>query len=798
MKHVIAILFLVLPSLSLAQTAIIQGKVMDKTTGNTIDYADVIVTDLSDKVIASGMVSNGTFTVDKIPAQEVLLMVRMLGYNTYVSEKINVEANATLNLGTIFLEQLAKGLQEVVVVGEKNQIVYKLDRQAINGSSSVTASGGTAVDILATTPSVLVSPEGDLTFRGSTGFLVYVDGKLSPLEGTEALRQIPASTIQDIELITTPSARYRTEGDVGIINITTKRALVSGLSGLVNVSGSTHGTWSVDANINYQLKKHNFYIGTNLQDIANRSNFKQEKNTVVNNINTVSLADGERWSDNYTRVAKAGWQYVDAKHHNLSLDLQYGQTSNWRGGNMNYIETRSNATTHQEISKSEYDAHDKYDLKKNLFQAALTYILKLTDRTEINATSRFRYDWNSLEYTESNLFIKNIRYEGTRGYEVEHHWDCDGNLSIKHNYSPTGKIEAGYQYTTYSEHGDYNIKYWDREKEDFEWQTDQTTPFYYRRQTHSVYGMINDQIGRFSFDAGVRGDHVKDFGDVPLYNLYRNHKYFKLFPSAHVGFDGGKAGTISVGYSYRTNRPGVWKLEPYITYIDYFSMLACNPNIRPEYIHSFEVNYRKSFGGGNSLSLTGYYRDRKDIVDEVRTPFKPGVTLDSIVNAGNQVEKGLEMSLVIKPTRWWNSTVNASLFHYDFTATIPVCTDTNGSQFTASWLNNFSIGKSTKVQFDSHYIGRRILTQGYEKAYAYFDLGIRQPLYKGKIAVSVVAHDVFHTARYYNYRKMNDMMATNWVRPKYPNLVASISYNFNASKHKTTAVSTNLFEGKNF
>lgn len=799
MKKILSLLFLLLPLAISAQTAKIQGKVVDAATGAAVDYADVVVTNMNDKVVASGLVGNGTFLIEKVPVQEVLVMVRMIGYDPYISEKLTLRGGQTVDLGTIRLNQLAVGLKEVTVTGEKNQIVYKLDRQSISGSSSVTASGGTAVDVLATTPSVQVNSEGGMTFRGSSNFLVYVDGQLSPLSGTDALRAIPASSIKDVEIITTPSARYKTDGDVGIINITTKRALTAGWSGLLNLSGSTHGTWNVDAILNYRAGHHNFYVGTNLQDVASRSNFTQEKITLVDGITTRSLADGLRWRDSYTRVAKAGWQFVK-DNHNLSLDFQYGQTSNWKGGDMNYDETRTSVGygTSNEISHNVYDAHDKYDLLKNLFQAALTYTWKINDKNQFDVTSRFRYDWGALEYTESNMFVKNYRFEGTRGYEAEHHWDCDGSLAYKHSFSQNGKLELGYQYTTYSEHGDYHIKYWDRDKQEFEWQDDMYTPFYYRRQTHSVYGMLSDQIGKFSYDAGVRADHVIDKVDIEVKDASRDYNYTRLFPSAHLSYDMGNAGTLALGYSYRTNRPGIWNLEPYITYEDYYTKKTCNPDIRPEYIHSIELSWRKSLGDGNSLAVTGYYRDRRDITDWVRRPYEPGVTLDSIVNAGNQAEKGIEMSLVTRPARWWNSTLNGSVFQYDFTAKCPVCTDRDGIYYTINWLNTFSVAKETKVQLDTHVVGPKILTQGREKSYVYWDLAARQNLAKGKITISVVAHDVFHTARYYNIREAAGLKSITNVKPRYPNIVASISYNFNASSHKSSAVNTQLFEGRDF
>ena len=215
---------------------VVTGKVLDDTDGSAITGADILVTDLDDKVVANSTSDTlGVFSVDRIPSGDVLVLVKMMGYDSFVSDKITFGPGSPekFDLGVIRLPRSAEGLREVTVVGEKNRIVYKLDRQLISASSSVTSAGGTAVDILSGLPSVLVDSEGNLSFRGSTRFLVYVDGKPSPLEGTSALLQIPAASVEDIEILTTPSARYRTDGDAGIINITTKPRKLTPSNGAV-------------------------------------------------------------------------------------------------------------------------------------------------------------------------------------------------------------------------------------------------------------------------------------------------------------------------------------------------------------------------------------------------------------------------------------------------------------------------------------------------------------------------------------------------------------------------------------
>ena len=797
-KRILLLLLLLLPCIlspvCFGQQAmhVVTGKVVDESDGAPIPAADVLVTDLEDNILSFGATDSlGVFIIDRIPSTEVLLVVRTMGYDSFIGEKLTLSGNSLerLDAGVIRLSRSAEGLREVTVTGEKNRIVYKLDRQQISASSSVTASGGTAVDILSGLPSVLVDSDGNLSFRGSTRFLVYVDGKPSPLEGTSALQQIPAASVEDIEILTTPSARYRTDGDAGIINITTKKSSFDQWSGLFTTTGSTLGTWGFDGTLNYRKGRNNWYAGGTLQQLKGRSEFTQEKMTDVMGVKTTSISDGERWSRNGTYVGRAGWQYSDGRKHNLSLDLQAGRTDYWRGGDMQYT-----------ANGSLFDSHDRYNLMKDLFQVSLDYVWRPDDKNEIAIQNRFRYDSYSIEYTESNMFDSDgNRYEGTRGYEEEHHWDCDGSLTWKLRYREDGSLEAGYQYTTYSEHGGYRIKYWDREAAQFDWQEDLATPFYYRRQVHSLYAMIREQVGKFSFDAGLRGDRVIDLMDIEIADASRDIKRFNLFPSAHLQYDAGKAGTLRAGYSYRTNRPGIWQLEPYITYEDYYTKKIGNPDILPEYSHSGELGWNKSFGKGNSLSATAYYRHRRDITDWIRTAYEPGVTLDQIVNAGNQKETGFELAGVWHPASWWTSSAAGSVFDYRFISRNEACTDARGFYYQANWINSFQASKTTRIQFDAYAFGPKILTQGREKAYAYFNLGLRQQMLKDRLTLSAVAHDVFHTARYLNIRSAPGLVSRTLVRPKYPNVVISLTYNFNSSDHKaSSASSSSLFEGKDF
>lgn len=693
-------------------------------------------------------------------------------------------------------------LDEAVATAEKSRVVYRLDRSRISGNSSLSAAGGTAVDVLRSIPSVQVDAEGNVSFRGSSGFVVYVDGHQSVLEGTQALQQVSASLIEDIEIITTPSAKYKTDGDVGIINIVTRKQDEAGVSGIFSASGSTIGSWNGDALLNFRKGAGRFYAGLSASQAKGRSDFRQDRTTVVDEYITVSESDGQRFSCNSSYIARVGYE-LNLENHRLLFEAQTGDTEVARGGDLAYQESRRYGTCL--INNALYDSYDRYSNEKRLAQLTADYDWKINERGDnLSFRSRFRYDWYALEYTESNMFdTSGARYEGTRGYEDEAHWDIDVSLGYDLHYRPSGVAEFGYQLTSYSEFGDYSIKYWDREDRDFEWQDDLYAPFWYRRQLHSAYAMFTDRFGPVSVNAGLRGEHTVDRMNIAVEGASRNIKRWNLFPSAHVSYEAANRNTFSAGYSYRVARPGIWELEPYITYEDYYTKKIGNPDIRPEYIHSAEIGYRKRFKGDNVLSVNGFYRHRTDVRERIRTAYaqEPGVTLDSLVNAGNDRTVGIEASADLKPVRWWSTMVSGSLYHYRFKSTYEGSTDASTLSYAFSMLNTFNLGKTTRMQFDANFVGPRILSQGRENAYCYFDFAIRQQILKNRLQASLVARDVFRTAKYYSTRNSPTLMSSTFVRPVYPHIVLSLSYTFNASGHKesTGAVSSGaMFEGKDF
>ncbi|MDR1501759.1 MAG: TonB-dependent receptor, partial [Prevotella sp.] len=433
----------------------IKGKVVEAGNSTPIDYADIILIEKgkTNPVLHTLPETDGGFILSDIKDGEYSLLVRAVGFDVYTRSGIVLNTSATVfNLGIIEMKPLEQGLAEVEIVAQKRQVIYKLDKKVIDASNNLLASGGSAVDILENTPSIRVDAEGEVTFRGSSGFAVYVDGKPSVFSGSQALEQIPSGHIENIEIITTPSARHDTGGDVGIINIITKKHSQQGLNGMVNLTGSTMLSRGIDFLLTQQEKASRWYVGGGWNDRLRKSKFRQEKTTIVSDVTTISDSDGPRESNNFDYSLKAGWMYTLPKT-TFNVDVQGGYGGRTRKGDLAYKEEQSKAGV--SAGSGDYISHDDYDLHETYYQGTVGFAHKFNDKGhDLTGSYYLKYGGDAMEYFQSDLFnYQGERQQGHRAWEDEHRWTMRGNLDYIFPYRETGRIEGGYQYFSYLEDG---------------------------------------------------------------------------------------------------------------------------------------------------------------------------------------------------------------------------------------------------------------------------------------------------------------------------------------------------------
>lgn len=791
------ILFL-LSGISQMAIAQIHGRLLDASSREAIDYADIFLYETGNSKPIQQTFPNerGEFRFEQIGKGRYTIMARLVGYD--ILSKRDIEANGSpVNLGDLMMKPLEVGIAEVEVVASKRQLVYKLDKKVVEATSNMMAGGGSAVDVLENTPSIRVDAEGDVTFRGSSGFLVYIDGKPSVFTGTQALEQVPAGHIENIEIITTPSAKHDTEGDVGIINIITKKYSRQGLSGMINLSGSTWLSRHVDFLLTQQNARSRWYVGGQWTDRMRKSDFDQEKLTIVGDQTTSSHAIGPRTGDSYHYTLKGGWS-LSLPKTTITLDLEGGYGGNKRKGEMNYEETvtlkgGSPVTTR-------YTSIDDYDNDENIGLGSLSVQHKFNDKGhEISASAYYKYGGNALEYFFNDLMsLQGERQQGHRAYESEHRETLRANLDYALPFGKGGKLEAGYQYYSYLEDGNYKMEWWDPEKQVFYWRDDIYNTFYFQEGVNSIYAILSQSWNNFEAQAGVRGEHTHTVLRSSVEGADRTKNRFEFFPSVHLGYNFPNGHRLLASYSRRTTRPQLYYMEPYITYRDFYTAEIGNPDIRPEYINSFELNYQKSFGE-NSVSATLFHRSRKDKIERLRVPYSAGVTLDSMANVGHDYSTGLELSLNLHPVRWWNTTVNGNLYHYKVKNEQAAGGNTSTStNYDILWNNLFDLGKYTRLQLDGSFVGPSVTTQGRTDAYWYANLAVRQQLFNRRLTATLAFRDIFRSAKYVSDIQTADLRSLTRIKPKYPQITLTLSWTFNSYKAKSNATRedrSEMFEG---
>lgn len=794
---------LILPAWAAEPAGRIAGRLVDDANGQAIDYADILLFKEGNEHPLQQTFPNedGRFRFDGVAAGRYGLMVRLVGYDVLTVADVVVpsSASAEVQLGVLRLKPLEVGIAEVEVVADKRQIVYKLDKKVVEASSNMMAGGGSAVDILENTPSVRVDAEGEVTFRGSSGFLVYVDGKPSVFTGTQALEQIPAGQIENIEIITTPSAKHDTEGDVGIINIITKKHSSRGLSGMVNLSGSTWLSRHIDFLLTQQNARSRWYVGGQWTDRLRKSDFDQEKMTIVGDETTTSHSVGPRTGDSYHYTLKGGWN-LELPRTSISIDLEGGYGGNKRKGEMRYRESRRTGEG-PDVWKN-YTSLDDYDNDENIGLGSLAVRHRFNDEGhELSASAYYKYGGHALEYFFNDLMsLAGERQQGHRAYEAEHRETLRANLDYVLPLATGTRIEAGYQYYSYLEDGDYRMEWWSPETQSFFWRDDIYNTFYFQEGVNSIYAILGQAWRGLDAQVGVRGEHTHTVLRSSVPGADRTKNRFEFFPSVHVGYTLPNDHRLLASYSRRTTRPQLYYMEPYITYRDFYTAEIGNPDIRPEYINSFELNYRKTFGE-NTVSVTAFHRSRKDKIERLRVPYEAGVTLDSMANVGHDYSTGMELSLNFHPVRWWNTTVNGSLYHYKVKNERAAGGNTSTStNYDILWNNLFDVAKYTRIQVDASFVGPSVTTQGRTDAYWYANLAIRQQLFKRRLTASLVFRDIFRSASYVSDIQTADLRSITRIKPKYPQITLSLSWTFNSFKAKQTERKENrseMFEGIN-
>ncbi len=806
MKHFFLMLLMVSSAILSAQpnsnsdikSGSISGRVIDADLNEPLPYVNVIIKDLNDKIITGSITqADGTFKVDKIPAGLIKIEIKFIGYKS-IKKEVNIGKNGfKINVGDIFLSEDAENLEEVTVIAETSTIQQKIDRKVVNVGKDLTTSGPTASDIMNNIPSVNVDQQtGAIALRGNQNVQVMVDGKLSNIPTAQLLRQIPSTSIKQIELITNPSAKYNPDGMSGIINIILHKNVNVGFNGNVHLGLGYQlaPKFNSSLDMNYRNGKLNFYgsYGNNFSDNINTGVLTQtdsdltqlfditdERNShlfkvgvdyYINDKNTVSFFTNQNIFDGGA-IGETELLFGDMTNENQLQIFDNNNENNSQQYNANY--------------KLDFDdkGHNiELEIDHNIFENDI-----FTDNNFSGLGSRPNFD----EFTNTDRVRTEI------------------NLDYVNPLSETSKLEVGLQARLFENTIDYSSD--GRVINEMGNYIPTSTNFDYERNIYSAYASYNFQKDKWSYQLGLRAETVNvdalaidtDLTTDTTTDFPFENDYVQVYPSAFVTYEASEKNSYQFSFSRRVDRPGVGQVNPIPEFNTPLISQFGNPELEPQFTNSLEVNYSRNFEKG-SLTAGVFYRLIEDEINQGlfvdRSTLGSGRVILRIDNFDNTSAFGFEVSSNYRPTKWWS--FNASFDLYGRTQrgfaetldpTIPNPTESDiefnevevdNLIYNFRMFNNFKVTKKLSLSAFAMYRGKDT-GLNFEMEPMYFvNLGLRYNfLEENRATFSLNFNNVFDTQEINITSERPFRQEVSFV-PEFKTIFAGLSYRFGGGKYR--------------
>lgn len=716
----------------------ITGKVVEANSDNPIEYATISVIDNYTKKPITGTITkpNGTFSL-KIDANNFYVEVSFIGFVTATirTEKL---IGRKINLGTITLNENQESLDEVLIQVEKSQTEFKLDKRIFNVGTDLSNTGASALEVLNNVPSVNVSIEGQISLRGSAGVQILINGKPSVLasSGSNALGTITADMIEQIEVITNPSAKYDAAGTAGIINIIMKKSEKKGLNGSVSLNAGIPNSNSFGMSVNKRTEHFNIFS----QIGFGKRTFPEDNKTINSDFtnNTTISSIGKREMNEKFNNFILGTDYHINALNVLTLSGSYAYEIENQNSKAEYLKTDGSNTitdswlreelTEADNPKLRYELQYKMIFKRHKEQSLLFSALG----------SSFKKDESSF-FSNSTLVGNNPDEEqqARTDYALE---DYNFKLDYTHPFLKVFTLETGSQYTINKVTNDFAVSNF----ENGNWvdNPDLTNVFSFNQNVLGVYNTLAYEGEIWGVKLGVRLENTDISTLLETTNLENNKSYSNLFPTIHTSYKFSEKMSFQAGYSKRINRPGLRELNPFSNIRNNFSISTGNPDLQPEYTDSFEMTSIHKFEKA-SLNMSFYSRFTKDIIERVNT-FENNINISKPENIGTNRTAGLEMNGKYNPIDWFSLNGDFNWNYFNRKGTFEITSfDFEGNRWSVSLTSKFKLPARFDLEISGDYRSRFKTFQNEQSENIFADLGLRKKVFKGKTILSLSVRDLF-------------------------------------------------------
>jgi len=802
--------FLLLPAFAFSQNSL-RGKVVEASTLNPLEFASVALYQTNDSSLINGAITDeaGMFQFERVPSGTFFIKASFIGFQTRDMVLAAFKSNENRDLGAFSLTPNSLELGAVEVQGQSIMSTFKVDKQSYDASAFETVQGGTAADLLRNLPGISINPDGKITIRGSTGFVVMVNGK--PVQGDPMtyLTQLPANGVEAMEWITAPSAQYDSEGSAGIINITMKKGSADGLFlqansrlGMPSVenygNAETQKRFGGDFNLNYMKNKWDISLGASYQ--RNDMSGRREGNvyTVDGDTTTYFPSDGERSIDDINYSGRFTIGFNPNPQNTFSLGFFGGVRDKVRTADIVYFDNHREINGQRSPAFQYFNANDQ-SRRGDVLLGSFDYAHTFDNKAVIS--SSLLYEYTLLGGPTVN---RNLGYPNT-GLVYQDEFNTNDNplngwrLNVDYTFKPLviGQLQAGYQYRSLDHRGDFLYERKNNETGNFQMVPEFSSEVRLNRQIHAGYLQLDKEIERLSYGVGVRLEAMdRDFdledkaGSVDTVYVY---DFVRPFFSGNVSYQLKDDLLVKANFSQRVERTTTFKMNPFPEREHSETLEQGDPELLPEFIDVVELGLIKEWGA-NSLYATAYYSHVSNLVNRVNTVYNDTILNRIYSNVGNAASVGVDTGLEIFPVSGWKLFGGLNLYHYAIRGSFDDRPVDN-----SSWIYSFNVNSmvtlspSSSVQFALNYLSQRVTAQGEDSRFYTPSLSFKKSFLNERLTLNAIWQNMdlgllkTNEQRITTYRPGEFYTTTNYIQ-EVDIFMLNLSFQINGNKNRAKFV----------
>ena len=774
----------------------VSGSVTDSETNVPLEYATISLKHkkFPDKIFGGITDENGKFSVEVNPGM-YNIKIDYISFESYVDDNLRVIENT--DIGNTALNLDVSMLDEVEVRAERTQVEVRLDKKIYNVGQDITVRGGNVSDVLANIPSIEVDFDGNVSLRGNSNVKILINGKpsgLVGLAGPQGLRSIPSESIEKVEVVTSPSARYSAEGTAGILNIILKKQDLLGFNGNVNLNAGDPKSSGISGTFNLRNNKINIFNTTSFKDGDNNSNFNGTTEYFNSNLKIDNQTKSNRNSKN--NFLNLGIEYYLDDKTSLTLSGFYR-----KGDQLSYSRNVVNDITNIDIvSSNERIANDK-ELEES-FEYALDFY-KDFDKDGHTLSARISYeedDENSVDNIED---FSTIPFVSSSAFERTTNIDFQNRLLAQIDYvypiDENTEFELGYRGRFLDRETDFDVSF----LRGGLYQSDSglSNIFKYSENINSFYTQFGKKFNSLSVLLGLRYEDSKQEIDQRTTNQFEVKKYSDLFPTVNIAYQCSDLESLTLGYIKRVRRPRGWDINPFPRRNSITSYRRGNPFLDPTFTSAYEVDYLKRFKK-ITINTALFYRQSDGNVERIQQ--ETGDLVNLIVESGSnnpvlQVPVleyypinlstnkriGSELSITYTPSR--SVRINGS-FTLNSTKIRGAYNNQSFDSDDTNWSARFNgfirLPKDYSLQFFGFLRGPSENAFSKRKAFGFTTVSIQKSILDKKGNISLRYSDIFNTGRFRSTTTRDTFRSESEGQWREPSWVLTFSYRINENQSK--------------